>query len=175
MGCKVRIYCGNCLENSVDYCFEDHEFDGENIIKSKNSAFNEGFSLGGGFISPDSIFYCNIFENPLIYGLVEEEQIKNDIKLLIKNEAKVIDAYHAIYYCSNCLCFYNKYYFKMELRETYEPKYYCKYCKNVLEHIFYDLEENKVIFKKMNEEKIKILCKKCGSDYLLEDYIADWD
>jgi len=177
MGENILIYCGNCYK-SKDNLFKDDEYEIINgkFVLLKNNAFKKSFTLGGGFISPESIFYGKYFKKPIIFDLIKKKSIKEDIKNLIKNNAKIIDAYHSIYFCPKCHDISNKYYFKMEFNGVYEPKYYCRYCKSKLENIDYELEnEEKVIFKNIKEETIEISCKKCGSNNLLMEHLAFWD
>jgi len=170
MGSGINIRCGNCIKEFSDFNFiEEYE------NKSKNVPFFQSFRMGIGMCPPTDYFYDKIFKKPVIYDLVKEKNISNDIKTLIEKKVLVIDGYYAIYYCSKCKHLYNKFYFKLDDNNIYEPKYLCRYCKHLLEKINIDMEDEKVIFKNINNEKINILCKKCGSDNLIMKQTMNWD
>ena len=181
MGRKITIYCENCfnkMSKRKQKIFRKKLFLGKkNITTTK--MFYKVLSLGIGFSSAHEYFENNFSDKePPIYSMINELSIKEDINLLLNNNAKVTNGYYTIYYCRNCFEIYNKFYFKIESNDKYyEPKYICDKCNNILIIIKHKIIDNKIFFNDLCGNELKVLCKECNSSKIIIDLgmLGIWD
>jgi (2Fe-2S) ferredoxin len=139
--------------------------------------------LGIGFMYfPENVFIKNVSENesPIIYDLVNSENIKNIVKDYMEKGAIPGEEYgNDFYYCILCKIVENHFYFYLENNgKIYVPNYECNLCNNNMDRII-DFNENEGFEFENNPnvkiKKLEIKCKKCGGNNTKVKEYGNWD
>ena len=162
MGSGYDIKCSSC-----DYSFSVWE--GIGMMYSPHAVFygrcddpTQNWSIA----FPDG--FCENGE-PLLFSLVEDDEIREKASLLLNNGAEPGGYGHKVYICPKCMQLENRFYFKLHLQsEDYEPDYKCLHCNTSLRCV--ELKQHKdgqIEIVDENHRKVNWLCPKCGNDRLI--------
>ena len=111
-------------------------------------------------------------EDSLFPSLIKSKKTLDMVKELLKERCgHLADDYgHALYRCSKCEGFYERFYFHIDyIGGSYEPAFKCPKCKNVLIKIASDEEDD------IRIDLTSYSCPKCGKKSLKEDTTIHWD
>lgn len=155
-------------------------------IKCAKCNYSKDITLGIGFMyQPVFLLKHSDYDNqPLLYGLINNNKILDDVKNILEQQnVEITDYAHSMFLCNNCCEIHNLFDFKLKWDDkSYYPMYLCENCNKQLERV-YDktcIHDDYIQVILLSKDGIKKQwnCPKCNCSSIIMDDIMSilkWD
>jgi hypothetical protein len=173
----ILLIKGDKMGETISFSCKNREDQDYLKPSMKHKLWNIEIGIGM-LYSPEMVFVKGFDGPPLIDTLLRSKKMRQDVHDLLNQGYTSDDKYeHSVYFCSRCMTFYGRFYFKLiKGSDFYEPPHRCSSCRHPIIPVSI-IEEGGILRIVDNTGcELEWQCPECDSYELkIGNFISMWD